>query len=86
MVSALALIGALMTVGSGVGYYVIPGSFKMMLPKVLNLAEDGMLFPVYKEPPFALSSRYYLYEVKNRKEFLRGAKLKIGLKGPYIFM
>lgn len=85
MVATLTLLGAMMAAGSAIGFYTVPISVGSMLPKFLNLAEDGMVFPKYKDPPFFFSSKYYIFEVKNRKEFLRGSKLKLALKGPYVF-
>lgn len=85
MVAMLALLGAMMAVGCGTGYFITPKAIEFLVPKLINLAENGMVYPIYMAPPFPMKSRYYLYEIKNKREFLNGGKVKLAVKGPYVF-
>lgn len=85
MVATLTLLGALMAVSAGGAYFTMPKSIEMLLPKFVNLDKNGMVYPMYIAPPFALKSRYFVFEIVNKKQVLNGAKPKLGVRGPVIF-
>lgn len=65
MVSFLAIFGVLGLVGGSINYFVYPTTLKMGLDAMINLSENGMVYPAYMNPPFPLNSTYYIYEVLN---------------------
>lgn len=85
MVATLTILGAMMAAGSGTSYFTVQKSIEMILPKVINLAPNGMVYPMFIAPPFKLRSRYFVFELLNRNDFLKGGKPRLGLRGPYFF-
>lgn len=85
MVSAMMLLGLVGLVGGGINYFTFPLGLKMGLRSFINLGKNGMVYPVYMNPPFHSNSTYYLYEITNPREVLRGEKMEFNLRGPYTF-
>lgn len=85
MVATLTILGALMAVSAGGAYFTMPKSIEIMLPKFVNLDKNGMVYPMFVAPPFALKSRYYVFEIVNKKQVMQGAKPKLGVRGPIHF-
>lgn len=65
MVSLLNLFGVLGITGGLLGYFGFPMGLKMGVNSLLNLSENGMVYPLYMKPPFPSNASYYLYEVVN---------------------
>lgn len=83
MFSLVTLAGAMALVGGTVGFFAFPKGLSMGLKSALNLAETGMVYPLYMSPPFPTSSVFHLYAIKNPREILRGGKMSLELKGPF---
>lgn len=67
MVNWLTIMGALSLVGGGIGYFAFPAGLKFGIKSTINLKEGGMVYPTFMDPPFAATSTYYFYEIKNPK-------------------
>ncbi|KAK9506592.1 hypothetical protein O3M35_008493 [Rhynocoris fuscipes] len=48
-------------------------------------SENGETFEMWKKPEVDLLLKVYLFNVTNKDEFLRGAKLKVQEVGPYVY-
>lgn len=60
-------MGALALVGSSIGYFILPSAVKFGVGSMINLAENGMVFPAYMAPPVPSQAVYYIYTIKNPK-------------------
>lgn len=67
MINLLTLLGTLAIAGNGIGYFTVPGAVRLGIGQLLNLKENGMVFPQYVKPPFAGKSEFYIYAIKNPK-------------------
>jgi hypothetical protein len=83
MFSLVGLMGAMMALGGSVGFFAFPAGLSMGIKMFVNLAEKGMVYPLYMKPPVGPASSYYLFHIKNPKEVLRGKKPTFQPKGPY---
>lgn len=67
MVSLITIVGALALVGGGASYYGLPKGLEMVIPSIINLKENGMVYPIFMNPPFPSIAQYYVYELMNPK-------------------
>lgn len=65
MVSILTIVGTLALVGSSIGYFTFPAAVKMGVDSMINLAENGMVYPGYMNPPIPSQATYHIYAIKN---------------------
>lgn len=85
MVSVITILGLLGLVGGGMNYFTFPIGLKVGLDTFINLKESGMVFPAYMNPPFPSNSTFYICEITNPRDVLKGAKMEFNLRGPYKF-
>lgn len=85
MVSVISVLAALAVAGSGAGYFITPWAVKTGIGFFVNLKESGMVFPAYMNPPFASTAIYYIYEIKNPKDVLQGARMSLNVRGPFLY-
>lgn len=81
----VTLMGAMAIAGGGLTYVTFPMGLEFGIKSQINLKESGMVYPTYVNPPFATESSYRIYEVKNPREVLEGKRMKLNLKGPYVY-
>lgn len=65
MVSVLMILGSMALVGGGVSYFGFPMGVMMAIKMMINLKENGMVFPLYMDPPVGTLSKYSLFAIKN---------------------
>lgn len=65
MVSGVAILGSLVLAGGSVGYFTFPAMMSMIIGSLINLSENGMVYPLYMNPPFPATSSFRLYEIAN---------------------
>jgi len=86
MVAVITILSSLSLVGGAIGYFAFPTIVASAVKSLINLSENGMVYPLYMDPPFATQSRFYLFDVTNPRKVLQGAeKMKFRLKGPYYY-
>lgn len=85
MVSFLTILGALALAGGSVGYFMFPLGLNMGIKSFINLKENGMVYPIFMKPPFGGRSEFRLFAIRNPREVLRGGKMKVEIKGPYVY-
>lgn len=81
----VTLAGYLMLAGSVGWYLTMPTILRFSVRSLINLKEDGLVFPQYKTPPYHSDVAFYFYHVKNPRAYLRGEKLSFEIKGPYLY-
>lgn len=65
MVSALSIVGFVGVFGALIGYFTFPMAIKFGITYFVNLSQNGMVYPLYMNPPFPSIAAYYLYEITN---------------------
>lgn len=65
MVSFLTVLGVLGLSGGLAGYFVFPMGMEFGVKSMINLGENGLVYPKYMNPPFKSTASYYIYEIKN---------------------
>lgn len=85
MVSFLTIAGTMALMSGSIGYLIFPMALTFGVKQAINLAENGLVYPLYMNPPFATRSSFHLYAIRNPREVLRGAKMSLERKGPYEF-
>lgn len=65
MVSGVAILGSLILAGGSVGYFTFPTMISMVIGSLINLSENGMVYPIYMNPAFSAKSIIRLYEIAN---------------------
>lgn len=51
----------------------------------MQLKEGNLLMEKWKDIPVPLYASYYLFEIKNGREFVKGAKPIMQEHGPYVY-
>jgi len=85
MVSLVSVVGLWAFSGGLLGYFFYPLGVRLGVKWVMNLAENGMVYPAYMKPPFPSESRFYLFAIENPREVLRGDRMQFSMKGPYVY-
>ena len=52
----------------------------------MKLAEGSPLTDNWQNAPIALDGCFYIFELKNAQQFLKGAKPKLQEHGPYCYL
>ncbi|KAB0800229.1 hypothetical protein PPYR_05969 [Photinus pyralis] len=80
----LSILGAFLATLSYLTHTYNPLEF--LIDKVTGFYPDSILFNLWKNPPYVLLLRIYLFNVTNPQEFLDGTdKLRFQEVGPYVF-
>jgi hypothetical protein len=88
MVVLLTIIGTFALVGGSLGYVGLPYVLSTSIKSMINLAENGMLFPKYinSKGTQGMVTSYYLFAITNPTKVLAGGKASFEVKGPYKFL
>lgn len=66
-VGFVSILAALAVVGGGVSYFTFPVGLKAGLEQAINLKENGMVYPLYMNPPFGSTTLFKIFSIKNPK-------------------
>ncbi|RWS01690.1 platelet glycoprotein 4-like protein [Dinothrombium tinctorium] len=81
----LAAYGAILTLLGGGVFFSLDSLLNMALKSQLNLDPNGPLFETWKKAPLAATYKFYVFNIDNPEEALRGQKLRVSERGPFTF-
>lgn len=61
------ILGSLAAAGGGIGYFAFPLGLNIGVKSMINLKENGMIYPLYMNPPFGTKSEFRLFSIQNPK-------------------
>ncbi|XP_074596260.1 lysosome membrane protein 2-like [Brevipalpus obovatus] len=64
---------------------IIPWIEQKIIVSQTKLAEGSSIFKLWKELPFPLCSKYYIFNITNPEQFLRGEVMQVREIGPFVF-
>lgn len=64
---------------------IIPWIEQKIIVSQTKLVEGNSIFKLWKELPFPLSSKYYIFNITNPEQFLKGEIMQVQEIGPFVF-
>lgn len=81
----LVVVGVVLIAGSTAFYLCFANVFRKMLEKKLMLVPGSKALESFKSPPVPIFMQFYLFNITNSNEVLRGATPVLQQVGPYTF-